>query len=79
MDTVYNDGSNGPFIQTFKFLSFPFFFAVYHDHKTADEMVKGVDYLESILGRTLVRQKCVRPSDGSGNGILFPRAYGDPR
>ena len=64
MDTVYNDGSHGPFIQTFKFLTFPFFFAVYHDHKTADEMVKGVDCPESILGRTLFdKNVCVLLTD----------------
>ena len=64
MDTVYNDGSNGPFIQTFKFLIFPFFFAVYHDQKTAEEMVKGVDYLEAILGRTLFdKNVCVLLTD----------------
>ncbi|MBR0408941.1 MAG: hypothetical protein IJI53_12980, partial [Clostridia bacterium] len=64
MDTVYNDESNGPFIQTFKFLIFPFFFAVYHDHKTADEMVKGVDCPESILGRTLFdKNVCVLLTD----------------
>ena len=53
MDTVYNDVSNGPFIQTFKFVSFPFFFALFHQTKTMADMVAGVDTLESILGRDL--------------------------
>lgn len=50
MDTVYNDVSNGPFIQTFKFVDSGILFAIYHETKTAEEMVKGIDLLESILG-----------------------------
>ncbi|MBR0367194.1 MAG: IS30 family transposase [Clostridia bacterium] len=53
MDTVYNDVSNGPFIQTFKFKNIPFFFALYHQSKTAADMVSGADTLESILGKNL--------------------------
>ena len=53
MDTVYNDGSNGPFMQTFKFLSYSFMFIIYHEEKTSTEMVRGVDLLESILGKDL--------------------------
>lgn len=53
MDTVYNDGSNGPFIQTFKFVKYHFFFAVYQEKRTAEAMTAGVDLLEKILGREL--------------------------
>lgn len=53
MDTVYNDVSNGPFIQTFKFTNIPFFFALYHQTKTAADMVSGINTLESILGDEL--------------------------
>ena len=53
MDTVYNDVSNGPFIQTFKFINIPFFFALFHQSKTAADMVSGVNTLESILGSDL--------------------------
>ena len=53
MDTVYNDGSNGPFIQTFKFIGIPFFFALFHLNKTAADMVSGVNTLETILGYDL--------------------------
>ena len=42
MDTVYNDGTNGPFMQTFKFISFDLLIAIYHKHKTAQDMVDGV-------------------------------------
>ena len=50
MDTVYNDGSSGPFIQTFKFVDAGLLFALRQDDKTADTMKKGVDQLETILG-----------------------------
>ena len=51
MDTVYNDISNGPFLQTFKFMSCGLMFALYHKEKTAAAMVSGVNTLEKILGR----------------------------
>ena len=51
MDTVYNDGSNGPFLQTFKFVQAGLLFALYHEEKTASAMKDGVDLLESILDR----------------------------
>ena len=50
MDTVYNDGSNGPFLQTFKFLKYDFLFCVYHQQKTSQDMLEGILLLESILG-----------------------------
>ena len=56
MDTVYNDGSNGPFIQTFRFMRGMVLFALYHDEKTAQEMKEGVDLLERILGREVFRK-----------------------
>ena len=52
MDTVYN-GQSGPFMQTFKFLSYSFMFIIYHEEKTAKVMVEGIDLLESILGKEL--------------------------
>ena len=56
MDTVYNDGSSGPFIQTFKFVGTGFLFGLLHDEKTALEMKKGVDRLEMILDPKLFRK-----------------------
>ena len=56
MDTVYNDESNGPFIQTFRFMRGMVLFALYHDEKTAQEMKEGVDLLERILGREVFRK-----------------------
>ena len=56
MDTVYNDGTNGPFIQTFKFVDVGLLFALYHDEKTSDEMKNGVDQLETVLGKEVFRK-----------------------
>lgn len=56
MDTVYNDETKGPFIQTFKFLDYGFLFAVYHKTKTAEDMNNGVALLEKIIGQKLFNQ-----------------------
>ena len=56
MDTVYNDETNGPFIQTFKFLCAGVLFAVLHESKTTASMKEGVDLLENILGTDLFRK-----------------------
>ena len=56
MDTVYNDETNGPFIQTFKFINVDLLFAVYQESKTALSMKQGVDLLEKILGKEVFRK-----------------------
>ena len=56
MDTVYNDETNGPFIQTFKFVNAGILFGIYHEEKTAQSMKEGVDILESVLGTELFRK-----------------------
>ena len=56
MDTVYNDETNGPFIQTFKFICAGLLFAIYHERKTALSMKEGVDLLEEILGKEIFRK-----------------------
>ena len=57
MDTVYNNGSTGPFMQTFKFSDYSFMFIVYQEEKTAKSMVEGVDFLEKILGEDLFSEE----------------------
>ena len=57
MDTDYNNGSTGPFMQTFKFLDYSFMFIVYQEEKTAKSMVEGVDLLEKILGEDLFSEE----------------------
>ena len=53
MDTVYNDISNGPFIQTFKFVPFGVLLGFFHESKNAADMVAGVDKLHDLLGDQL--------------------------
>jgi IS30 family transposase len=50
MDTVYNDISNGPFMQTFQFVKQHFMKGVFHDTKTADDMYEGVKLIYDQLG-----------------------------
>ncbi len=56
MDTVYNNESTGPFIQTFKFVNTGVIFGILHDNKTASSMKEGVDLLEKILGSDIFRK-----------------------
>lgn len=56
MDTVYNDVTNGPFIQTFKFIPASLMIAFFHTEKTAASMSSGVDVLEKVLGSELFRK-----------------------
>ena len=55
MDTVYNNQS-GPYIQTFKFMKYGYFFAILHEEKTQESMNEGILILESILGRELFKE-----------------------
>lgn len=56
MDTVYNDETNGPFLQTFKFLQCGILFALLHEEKTTKAMTDGVLLLEQILGEDVFRK-----------------------
>ena len=56
MDTVYNDVSHGPFVQTFKFIGLGVMIALLHDEKNAASMNAGVDRLDDILGRKLFQK-----------------------
>jgi hypothetical protein len=56
MDTVYNDGTNGPFIQTYKFVCAGLLFGLIHEEKTAQKMKAGVDHLETLLGTNVFRK-----------------------
>lgn len=56
MDTVYNDISNGPFLQTFKFMDFGLLIAIYSTKKDQDSMGKGFEKLYSALGEELFKK-----------------------
>lgn len=50
MDTVYNDISNGPYVQTFQFVKYHFMKGIFHKVKNADEMYKGLYTIYMALG-----------------------------
>lgn len=56
MDTLYNDGASGPFLQTFKFVPAGVMVALYQKEKTASSMAHGIDLLEKILGQDLFKK-----------------------
>ncbi len=56
MDTVYNNESTGPFIQTFKFLNCGVLFAVLHKEKTSENMVNGINLLNNVLGNEIFNE-----------------------
>ncbi|MBS6729393.1 MAG: hypothetical protein KH260_08905 [Lachnospiraceae bacterium oral taxon 082] len=56
MDTVCNNETTGPFIQTFKFIPSGILFALYQTEKTSTAMKNGVDTLEDILGDEVFRK-----------------------
>lgn len=71
MDTVYNDISNGPFLQTFKFVKYDLFFCIYHEVKDAQHMYEGILYLESILGEDMFsREAAVIKTDRGSEFIM---------
>ena len=75
MDTVYNDGSNGPFLQTFKFMKYDFLLCVYHQQKTSQTMLEGILLLESILGEQIFNEEVmVLKTDRGSEFILAEQA-----
>ena len=71
MDTVYNDGSTGPFVQTFEFKEFGFIFGIFHTTKTAADMVKGFDLLENILGSEIFRKYAAVTLTDRGGEFMY--------
>ena len=57
MDTVYNDATGGPFIQTFKFLRYDLLLCLYHEAKTPADMLAGINILDEILGHDLFNKE----------------------
>lgn len=56
MDTVYNDVSNGSYMQTFRFLCCRVTVSIYHEEKTAASMKEGLSILEKALGQEVFRK-----------------------
>ena len=75
MDTVYNDVTNGPFIQTFIFLAYNLMFAVLHSTKTSEEMLAGINLLERIIGKDLfLKEVEVLVTDRGSEFVLADQA-----
>ena len=55
---VYRLQTTGPFIQTFRLMSCKVMFAIFHKTKNTESMVKGVQLLESVLGKSLFEKHC---------------------
>lgn len=73
MDTLYNK-QGGPYLQTFKFLLMDLLIAFYHEKKTAQAMIQGVDRLQALLGDELFHQFC--PIILTDNGSEFSDPVG---
>lgn len=67
MDTMYNDVTNGPFIQTFNLVDAKLTLAIYHSEKTAASMVSGVNQIEDMLGSELFEKtfQVLKPDRGT--------------
>lgn len=57
MDTVYNDVSNGPFLQTFKFREYDLLICIYQTVKDSLHMLDGILLLEKILGKEMFEKE----------------------
>ena len=79
MDTVYNDETNGPFLQTFKFVRAGILLALYRNEKTSASMKEGIDILESILGTELFRKYVHVLLTDRGTEFLPPKHGGISR
>ena len=77
MDTVYNDIGNGPFIQTFKFMkdSVSLMLGIYHEAKTIDAMVNGLDLLNDVLGDELFDKYFEVILTDRGSEFLSPEQF----
>lgn len=71
MDTVYNDVSNGPFIQTFKFMRYDLFFCIYQEVKDTRHMRNGILLLEEILGERLFEKEVAVILTDRGSEFTF--------
>ena len=52
MDTVYNNSTAGPFMQTFKFLSYSFMFIIYHEENMIN-LLNLIKYTLLLLRATV--------------------------
>ena len=56
MDTVYNDISNGPFIQTFYIRKLKLLYGILHEKLTSQDMLDGITLMKKWLGNDLFKE-----------------------
>lgn len=75
MDTVYNDGTNGPFMQTFKFIDYGFLFATFSTTKTQEDMINGFETLYNILGDQLFKRYIILTKTDRGSEFICANKF----
>lgn len=55
MDTVYNDVSNGPFIQTFQIVDLNLMIGLYYERRTTECIMNGVAGIKKLLQKDFSR------------------------
>ena len=71
MDTVYNNVSEGPFIQTFLIWDTSTLIGFLHDKKTSENMLAGINKLENILGKELFKEVAVVTATDRGSEFML--------
>ena len=71
MDTVYNDVTRGPFIQTFKFMKYDLFFCILQPVRDTVHMRQGILLLESILGPEIFSREVMVLKTDRGSEFSF--------
>lgn len=71
MDTVYNDNSNGPFIQTFKFMKYDLLICIFRTEKTTEAMRDGILWLEDVLGIEIFNREVMVLLTDRGSEFTF--------
>lgn len=75
MDTVYNNIETGPFIQTFTVKTTGLILGFYHNTKTVDDMISGINLLEEHVGSPLFEKHFgVLLTDRGGEFVCPERA-----
>ena len=75
MDTVYNDETNGPFIQTFTIRGTEFLFAFLHKKKTAETMISGIKKLDDLLGHEIFNKYFHCTLTDRGSEFTSPESF----
>lgn len=78
MDTIYNNGSNGPFIQTFKFVWSALFFALLYKEKSSNTMTASAVFCNRYWDR-ICSETCPGPSDQTEKRVSLLPGHGNYR